>query len=235
MYADVWSYETRTHTANTRKCVAFAPPLLDPSSMTEASPRMYVNNARYGCYNIMYPLSATGAMPYMSTLQVTEEANHAQFLWPDDTVDVSSGTIDTPAYAPLRGTQDYNSYGGFQCGFMVFEGLASDATIQLKTKQGLEIVPTNATIAQAFTRSSPMLDREALDVVARVAQTAAGSYPANYNDLSKVLGSVAGAIKGVAGPVAGIADFLSGAHIPVISDIAGVVGDVSKFISGIFG
>jgi hypothetical protein len=239
VYADHWPYEMHArsfpadadHSAWNGTVVA--PPTMIPSDMVERSPRCYINNARKGCYAVQLPLQATGALPYYSTGGFGDSgapAEHVQFLYPDQT-DVEAFGLslrDDKSYAPLKTKAWASARGGFTCSFMVYEGIAQDANIQVKTKESIEMVPTNKTIAQAFTRQSPMLDREALDAVARVAQSSAGAYPADYNDLSKILGSIAGAIRGVAGPVSGIADFISGTGIPIVSDIAGGIRDIFK-------
>lgn len=234
VYADNWGYELINHqdpADPNRGTVCFSTPLIDPTSMTERSPKMYVNNARFGCYDIMYPMSAVGAMPYFTGELLPGNADHVTFIYPDET-SPNLAVLEDHAHSYVQGANHYSGVGGFTCGFMVFEGLAGDASIQLKVKQGLEMVPTNATIAQAFTKNSPMLDRDALDVVCRVAQSSAGAYPASYNDFSSILGSITNAIKGIAGPVSGIADFISKANIPVISGIADVVKSVTGTING---
>jgi len=92
----------------------------------------------------------------------------------------------------------------------------------------MELVPTSSTIMQAFTGPSPLLDSQALEVVSRVAQQSAGAYPASYNDLSSILGSVWSAVKGIVKPIGEIANFAAGTKIPVISDIGSFVSDISK-------
>jgi len=209
-------------------------PLIDPSSMAERSTRLYVNNAREGVYTVRYPLEATGAMEYYDESSVPNPAPEntsracIQFNWPDIDSVGSASSFQSGAYTSLRTRNGVSAKGGFMTGLWVWEGLDSAASVQVKTKAGIEMTTTNATIAQAFTNLSPMLDQEALDVVARVAQRAAGSYPANYNDLSKILGSIWGAVKGIAGPVVGIADHLSGMGVPVLSDVSAVVRDIGR-------
>jgi hypothetical protein len=209
-------------------------PLIDPSSMADRSTRLYVNNAREGVYTVRYPMEATGAMEYFDESSTPNPApdntvqDVIQFNWPDVAGANSGGSYQNAASLPLRTRSGATAKGGFMTGLWVWEGLDSAASIQVKTKAGIEMTTTNATIAQAFTNLSPMLDQEALDVVARVAQRAAGSYPANYNDLSKILGSIWGAVKGIAGPVVGIADHLSGMGVPVLSDVSAVVRDIGR-------
>lgn len=223
LYADNWTYE-ETIVPSDPGVQAHYLPLLTPAAMTERSPKMYVNRSKKGCYVICYPIQAVGAMPYNSTVPGISQV---QFVYPDQTV-TDGIAYDAHCYSMLRSRVHASAKGGYTDGFMVIEGLAADASLQVKTKQGIEMVPTNATIAQAFTRPSPMLDRVALDAVARVAQSAPGAYPADYNDLSKVIGSIGNIIRGIAGPVSGIADFVSGAGIPIVSDISAGIRDILK-------
>jgi len=206
-------------------------PLMDPNSMTQRSTRLYVNNAREGCYVVMYPVDATGAMPYFDEQSIGGDNANArvQFQYPDEWSPYVPGIpYQAPAYQTLLAPVARTAIGGFSAGIVVFEGLDSTATVQIKTKAGIEMVPTNDSIAQAFTTQSPLLDRVALDAVARVAQRAPGAYPADYNDLSKVLGSIWDTVRGVAGPLAGIGDFVGGLGIPVVSGIAGGVSGLIR-------
>jgi hypothetical protein len=239
VYADHWPHEDFT----AMQAAAEGPPVLteynaflyvmpnmQSSDMVERSPRTYVNNARYGSYTVMYPSDTTLSAPYFSN-RGTEKVKSIQFLWPDQSTSVTTPELYTkPAYTGLMTAEGRFDLGGFTTGFVLYEGIDKVSNVQVKVKTAFEIVPTNQTIAQAFTNRSPLCDLKALEVVGRVAQNAPGSYPADYNDLSKVLGSIWNTVKGVVGPASVVADFVSGLGIPMVSDGARIARNVMEVI-----
>lgn len=243
VYADNWPSEGFNSSAKGAGSVSSIRtrveklPLMNPGAMVQRSPRCYVGNARDGVYVVSYPVQSSVAIPYHTQSDTEPEegdsgegAYWTTFLYPDEHGAAPSvlGDAAHRKYMATRGS--VASEGGYTCAVALFTGLSSAANLQLKVRQGLELVPTDQTPMQAFTGASPLLDRVALDAVARVAQQSAGAYPASYNDLSKILGNVWQSIKGIVKPVSEIANFASGSGIPVISDVGGIIKDVLSFL-----
>jgi hypothetical protein len=214
-------------------------PDLSSGAMVQRSPRVYVNNAREGTYVVMYPVQATVAIPYhdIAADQVPEGATGEGNAWmmfnyPDESAVLTDAVIGDKAHLKyMSSATSRYAQGGFSCGIINIQGLASTANLFAKSFAGIEMVPTSSSAVQAFTGPSPLLDRTALDAVARVAQQSPGAYPVSYNDLSQILGTVYDTIKGITTPVNEIAKFAGSTGIPVISDI----GNFIKGITGLFG
>jgi len=243
VYADQWPADFNnlafgpTDTISTSiRAANMRLPLMDPDSMVQRSPRTYVGNARDGVYIVSYPVRPTVAVDYHD--QGTDEppegdsdvtAPWMSWCYPDETgVGSHEQAADNAHYKYLSGIGNQCAQSGFTCGVAIFTGLSPTANLQVKLRAGMELVPTSSTIMQAFTGPSPLLDSQALEVVSRVAQQSAGAYPASYNDLSSILGSVWSAVKGIVKPIGEIANFAAGTKIPVISDIGSFVSDISK-------
>jgi len=203
---------------------------LDSVSIAQRARNYYSNNAREGCYCVMYPTSSTFAIPWQTQSNslsgadsVANNTGRPMVPWPDE-----NGAFAEPTTYPFSkatmGPVDMYSRGGFTTGFMLYEGLAPDASVVLKTRTAIECSPSsNSGVLQCFVRQNPMLDMKALETVAKVAQTAAGAYPANYNDLGKLLGEIWGAVSGVAKPAL---NWAKGSGIPIVGDVAGVLDSV---------
>jgi len=117
-------------------------------------------------------------------------------------------------------------------GVILWRGLYNAATLQVKTRLGLECVPGPNSLWAPFTESSPPYQPATLAKCTMVRQRLPQAFPAHYNDLSSILDTIGGIIMG---PVRGVADMLGGAGIPVISDIASTVGGGLGFIKDLFG
>lgn len=203
---------------------------LDSVSIAQRARNYYSNNAREGCYCVMYPTSSTFAIPWQTqetSLSGAEldalDNGRIMLNWPDR-FDPIVEPLAYPISKTTMGPDNMFSRGGFTTGFMLYEGLAPDASVVLKTRTAVEVSPSsNSGVLQCFVRQNPMLDMKALETVAKVAQTAAGAYPANYNDLGKLLGEIWGAVSGVAKPALGWA---KNSGIPIVGDVAGVLDSV---------
>lgn len=203
---------------------------LDSVSIAQRARNYYSNNAREGCYCVMYPTNSTFAIPWQTRETSLSGAELDTFYngrvlipWPDQI----NGFVETGTYPfskSTMGPDNMFSRGGFTTGFMLYEGLAPDASVVLKTRTAVEVCPSsNSGVLQCFVRQNPMLDMKALETVAKVSQTAAGAYPANYNDLGKLLGEIWGAVSGVAKPAL---SWAKGSGIPIVGDVASVLDSV---------
>jgi hypothetical protein len=113
-------------------------------------------------------------------------------------------TFTTPTDIPNANQMGYGASdpGNIFAGVVFFLGIDKAATIQVKSRMHLECqVTSQGTAVQPFIHSSPVLDNEAIDVVAKVGQVQSHAYPANYNDLGGILGSIWDAVKSVAKPL----------------------------------
>jgi hypothetical protein len=209
---------------------------LDPVSLAQRARNMYQNNAREGVYLVMYPGSPTIAIPWQ-----TEESSgqsevgapvgsNARTVWPWPDQSVSNLGFTGAVTYPTSNLGPLNVFarGGFTNGYALWEGLDGSANVVCKTRTTFESVPSSSSgILQCFIQRNPRYDAKAIENVAVVAQQAAGAYPANYNDLGKILGDIWQTVSGVVKPALGWA---AGAHIPIVSDVAGVLREVSNML-----
>ena len=91
----------------------------------------------------------------------------------------------------------------FMMGVVMFRGLNSKATIALKCRTGVEAIPDSRGTWGAFSESSPMMDRDAMDTVIKIRHTLALAYPASYNDLSAIWNAIRSGFEALAKPTWG--------------------------------
>jgi hypothetical protein len=133
-----------------------------------------------------------------------------------------TATFTTPTDIPNAGNMGFGASlpGNIFSGVVFFLGIDKSASVQVKSRMHLECqVDTAGAAVQPFVHSSPVLDTEAIDVVAKVGQVQSHAYPADFNDLGGILGSIWGAIKSIAKPI--LHPFIEEAgSIPIVGGLA---------------
>lgn len=119
----------------------------------------------------------------------------------------------------------------FTTGIIMWRGLYKAASIQVKTRIGIESVPGVDSPWSPFTEASPLYDPAVMTRTSIVRARLPLMFPAHYNDFSDILKTIGEVIMG---PVRGIADTIGGMGIPVLSDIAGPIGGVLGGIKNLF-
>lgn len=93
---------------------------------------------------------------------------------------------------------------GLNMGVILFTGLDVTASLDVKVRQGLEVITEARSPWSGFLETGPPLDRMALDRVRYVSSQLAGSYPSAYNDFGLLSGPIAAlAAKAVLGGALG--------------------------------
>lgn len=184
----------------------------------------YVTAATGGVVSYGSPVS--GSVPDSFFLVQSALTNGGDPV-PNEIITNPVQTFTTPSDVPVAGQLGFGASnpGNLFSGCVFFLGIDKAASVQVKSRMHLECqVDTQGTAVQPFVHSSPILDNEAIDMVAKIGQVQAHGYPASFNDLSSILGSIWGAIKSVAKP------FLD----PVV-DAAGDIPIVGGLIKGLAG
>jgi hypothetical protein len=119
-------------------------------------------------------------------------------------IDIPTPAFQTPVDVPGADSIGYGASnpGNLFAGVVFFLGLSPSASVQVKSRMHLECqVDTSGTAVQPFLHSSPILDRQAMDIVATIGQVQSHAYPAKFNDFGGILGSIWDAVKSVAKPI----------------------------------
>jgi len=192
---------------------------LDPNTLYQKTPGMVQQPARLGIY---MPLM------YRDTVNLYTNAPMADVA---STSNAASGalTINWGQYVNVAPVPS-GSYCSLYCapvnmntGVILFRGLDPHASVQVKTRLGLEVVPLSGSPWTPFVESSPVYDPVVLARSCSVRQRLALAYPASYNDFSSILRAIAGVLRG---PIKGMASMIRKVPIPFLSDIAGTIDDV---------
>lgn len=72
-------------------------------------------------------------------------------------------------------------------GVVIMSGLAANATLEVKTRSGLEFVPKPGTAAAPFITEAPLKDQMALDMAQALQKKLPSSFPHRYNSLGALL------------------------------------------------
>lgn len=150
------------------------------------------------------------------------------------TMDMITGGTWTAAlsglYDPAIMDWGYSEPENFYTSVTFFLGISNQASVQVKTRLHVEAEALGRNSASApFSHQSPMLDRQALDLVAKVGQVQQHVFFAADNDLGSILASIGKILPGIVTPVA---DIVGSSGIPILGDIGKVVGRISRGISG---
>lgn len=190
-----------------------------PDLLFQKTPRTITYEARKGGYM---------PMKYMQSVHEFQESANVGYLSYKDPagaiqyVGVTPGAVSTlNPYAGVTGTSNFLS------GMMLYRGLNSGASVQLTFRQRLEAIPTADQAWAPYSESSPLYDPVAMTRQIQISQRMADAYPADYNDLGKILKDVWGWIRGAGKAVGGM-------KIPFVSDIANIAGGAVDAIEGLF-
>lgn len=72
-------------------------------------------------------------------------------------------------------------------GVVIMSGISNDASLEVKTRSGLEFVPKPGSAAAPFITEAPLKDQMALDMAQALQKKLPGSFPHRYNSLGALL------------------------------------------------
>jgi len=162
------------------------------------------NCVRYSCVPALYPTNfgATGLRVYGA--------------WPTQN---ALSLVPPASIAPPMDT----GYARMTVGVVIFRGLASQASVTVRTMAGYEVVPTVPSDQRVFTRPAGDFSQPALTLYHEIVATLEQGYPSSYNALGQLLG-VVGSVLGKIFPfIRGVA-----AAAPVVAQAAAAVPAVVK-------
>jgi len=203
----------------------------DSESLVEADSRVYVAEAKDGLY---LPLRASDSENPFRPLSHAFVAPGSHFEWED--VIANGGLILGGEDAFNPGTPITNEDPGIcpvtlsprlMTGVEFWESIHKTSSLNVKINVCMEVTCDKQSVYGAFVDTAPLVDRVALEAVAVLSQTLPHAFPANCNDL----GFLMNFIKSVAGGVGDVGRVLESIGVPLISDIAGGIADVSEGIS----
>jgi len=116
----------------------------------------------------------------------------------------------------------------FTVGMQMYRGLASNASVHVHIREGLEVIPSTTSPWTAFTETSAYYEPRVMEKVVQVQQQLALSFPANYNDLSGILGAISKVVNFMS-PVTGA---IKKWGVPYVSNIAEAGNDFTTGVSG---
>lgn len=114
--------------------------------------------------------------------------------------------------------------GHLMAAVVIFAGIHKTSSLNMRSYGSLSVTCDRESPYAVFIQGAPVVDEQALRAAAMLSQHMPHAFPAEFNDLGKLWG----VIKDVVKIVPGVADVLGGMGIPVVSDIANVVGGVAK-------
>jgi hypothetical protein len=153
-------------------------------------------------------------------IMLASQGNTAGNAFVVDAVDQSTGIPD-PTKANLL---TISGTDAMQTGIMMYRRLYPNASLRVRTRLGLEAVPSAESPWQPFTDQVSDLDELAVRRATQVQRKLATAYPASYNSLSSIWNAIKGALKTISPILGPVADVIGGLGIPVVSDIAGMIG-----------
>lgn len=164
--------------------------------------------AKHGCY---MPLR-TWTQTYEPT--AATESRHVVIAREDNTTVVTNAT-----------ELGYLLCKGAGWGVIQFAGISSEASIRVKRREGLEFAtPRNSPYSPFMTPGSPK-DELAMSVVHEFGRTQPHAYPAKFNHSNGILSTI----------VANLGGVLSNLGIPIVSDLAGIIGGIGGGLLGSIG
>lgn len=187
-------------------------------------PARYITLASYtaadAARSLEYPTSALGLI-----IQNQDGTSDNVFFTPDSRLPsrtpVHAGTTFTPyTKRTMALAQHLHPYisapSQMTMSVTFFLGLSANsgigiASLRVKSRTFLECVPSfnNPSIAP-FIERSPLFDPEALELVARIGQTAQDAYPASYNGFGDLLGKILRKVVDFGKPIAKVLGFIPG-------------------------
>jgi hypothetical protein len=215
-----------------------------PRDMIARAGNTYETNAIQNCYTVMFPAQQFDVVPYQAQAEWAQQnaATKAKTGWVNG---ADGGGVVYPfphisnlaAFATsVNGVQTFGYQGGWESGLQYWTGLAGAANaantaapvanLVIKVRQGVELVPIASGPLSPFSVSPVPYNPAAIDFVTHVAQSAAMSYPGNYNDLGKIWGAIKSGLKQYGMP---IADAVANSGIPIVSDVAKIGQGIASF------
>jgi len=84
------------------------------------------------------------------------------------------------------------------------------ATLRIKTRQFIECISGGSPAIGPFITPSPLFDEKAINSVVMISQMGMDAYPASYNGLGDILGTIWSGIKRIGKPILSAAEFIPG-------------------------
>jgi len=151
---------------------------------------------------------------YSDTPEGSEDISLASFTT-DSRWNTTAGTLPTTG-DNSSGMHPYISQpSGILTSVTFIEGLVvgssiTGATIRVKTREYLECISGGSAAIAPFVKASPMYDDVAITSVVKVSQLGMDAYPASYNGMGDILGSIWSAIKTFGKPLLSAAEYIPG-------------------------
>lgn len=119
--------------------------------------------------------------------------------------------------------------GNLYTGVAFFKAISGSASIQVKSRVYLEAeAAEKRSPAAPFAHKPPTLDRQAIDLVTRVAQVQPHVFYARDNDFSSILQSIGKILPGIMDWVQPVADRLANSGLPFLSPLGLGAGAFSR-------
>jgi hypothetical protein len=146
-------------------------------------------------------------------------------LWTKSTADGTNPTL-IPVRIGDGGSRHVSTAGliNAQTGVIIFEGIDKTANVMTKVKVIVQVDPSPTFDWGLWSGPQPPLDTKAMEGVIQVQRKLATAYPADYNDLSKIVDSIWRVVKPLANSIG-----LGG----IAQTAEDIVGSVWQPISGI--
>lgn len=177
----------------------------------QSMPNAYFGAAREGVY-APYRLSLTHQVWQNASSTVV----HANYPWTTATDGYAAGTLPSTApatgypyglaigpYTTVSNASDWLLHRRADTGVIhiSLKQIAQDASFTFYYRSGWEYQVLPGTTLACFARSSPMYDPEAISAYFKISREMKDAYPACYNDLGKILGTIANIAKDVIGTI----------------------------------
>jgi len=107
---------------------------------------------------------------------------------------------------------------GWCIGVEFWDGMHPTTNLRIKRREGLELIPAPKSIYSPFSTPALPDDLEAKQVINEYCRNEPHAFPADFNDSGKMLPNILG----------GVANALAGLGIPLISNVAGGLGNLMK-------
>jgi len=209
-----------------RPCEGWPDP---PRTFTQlqSMPNAYYGAAREGVY-VPYRLSQT----HQDWQNASDTVVHANNPWCLDADGYAGSIIPTTApqpgypyglaigpYSTVTNAADWLLHRRSDCGVVQIsiKQIAQDASFSFYYRSGWEYQVLPGSTLSCFARSSPEYDPQAISAYFKISRELKDAYPANFNDLGKILGVIANVAKEVvstafpiARPILGIAQAFLG-------------------------